>query len=209
MCKGNFVLATLQMCLSQKSLQPNSSFDSLLSGLETVYWKKKHLLRQKSKWWFHMIMSKMQKTKKKTHPRLQTEKTQRKKPISWRKWPNVFHSLGHLPAFPPPPPRNANIHHEEVYTFHSERKLIHQMMAANCCKSLRQKKTWPSPQLVQVVNRRVKFSQIVRRLLPVQMMEWIKQIAESRKSRNETSWWLNQPIWKSNRIISPRDRGEK
>ena len=78
--------------------------------------------------------------KKKTHPRLQTDKTQRKKPISWRKRPNVFHSLGHLPPFPPPSPRNADIHHEEVYTFHLERKLIHQMMAANCYKSLRQKK---------------------------------------------------------------------
>ena len=59
--------------------------------------------------------------------------------------PMCFIAWGTFHHFHPPLPgmqknEKIYIHHEEVYTFHLERKLIHQMMAANCYKSLRQKK---------------------------------------------------------------------
>lgn len=127
MCKGNLVLATLQMCLSHQNcrdfLQPNSSFDSLVSGSdlvsgsEIVYLKRKHLLRQKSKWWFHMIMLKMQ--KENTHLRLQTGKTQARNQSHGGNDPICF--IAGAPSTPLS--QNADIHHEEAYV--SFRKKTH------------------------------------------------------------------------------------
>lgn len=173
MCKGNLVLATLQMCLSHQNCRD----------------------------FLQHIMLKMQKKTSQTPNRQNSGKVAQSHggndPISFIAGaPSTISTpLSQECRYPPFRKENSSIrwwqptvakaYDGKKMTIHSTRASCQQesQIFGDCSTTSPRRKWWNE----------------------------FKKLRNPEKSRNETSWGLNQPIWKSNRIISPRDRarGEK